>query len=472
MKNFKKAVLIIFLFAFANNIAAQPGFEKTATNFGTDANGKTTRILFIFDCSFSMYGIWSNNETRMEIAKRILSSFMDSLKPVPNLEIAFRCYGHQTSYMQHDCKDTKLEVPFGKPSENAELIKSKIKALKPTGTTPIAYTLEQCAPDFTECTNCKNVIILITDGIEECDGDPCAISIALQKKKVFLRPFIIGISDIGKFISAFSCMGKFYNVDNPVNFNGVLKKIMTEAMTQTTVQVNLNDIEKKPTETDVDMTFYEQSTGKIIYNMIHTINERGNPDTIIINPDLTYKILVHTIPPIEKQNLVIKKGIHNTIPIDAPQGFLTLKVEGSYNDKPVQAIVRKAGEMKTLNLQEFEKTEKYLVGKYDLEVLTLPRTKIANVEIKQSSTQTIKIPGSGLVDMQRPALGSGSIYLEEGGKITWIFNLRDDILNEVFFLQPGNYRIEFRRKDQKDSEKSIEKKFSVKSGSNQTIKIQ
>jgi Ca-activated chloride channel homolog len=472
LKNFKKIFFLLSIFFLSGKFYSQPNYEKSGTSFGSDGNGKTTRILFIFDCSFSMYSTWVGDESRMDIAKRLLASFMDSLKTVPDLEIAFRCYGHQTVYTQHDCKDTRLEVPFAKPSVNAEKIKTKIRTLMPTGTTPIAYTLEQCAPDFTPCDNCKNVIVLITDGVEECDGDPCAISLGLQKNKVFLRPFIVGISDIGKFVDAFSCMGKYYDVNNPANFNTVLKNIMTEAITQTTVQVNLNDITKKPTETDVDMTFYDQKTGKIVYNMIHTLNHRANPDTIIINPDLTYKMVVHTIPPVEKSNITITKGKHNTIQLDAPQGFLMMNVEGVYNNKPVLAIVRKAGEMQTLNVQEFEKAEKYIVGKYDLEILTLPRLKIENVEIKQSSTQTIKIPGAGLLYIQKPVAGSGSLYVEVNGKLTWLFNLREDLLNETFYLQPGNYRLEFRRGNLKDSEKTFEKKFSVQSGISQTIKLQ
>jgi hypothetical protein len=54
-------------------------------------------------------------------------------------------------------------------------------------------------------------------------------------------------------------MGKFYDVSNEANFKNVMNLVMTEALTQTTVQVNLNNITKKPTETDVTMTFYEQS---------------------------------------------------------------------------------------------------------------------------------------------------------------------------------------------------------------------
>jgi Ca-activated chloride channel family protein len=466
---------VLFISAFLFNLGLLSVFsqeiERESIRFGTDANGKTTRILFIYDCSFSMYSTWINNESRMDVSKRILSEFMDSLKSVPNLEIAFRCYGHLSPFQQRDCKDSRLEVPFDIPSVNSAKIKAKLSKIKPTGTTPIAYTLEKCAEDFTPCSNCKNIIILITDGVEECDGDPCAVSASLQKNNVFLRPFIIGISDISGFVNAFSCMGKFYDVNNPANFSTVLKNIMTQAITQTTVQVNLNDINKKPMETDVPMTFYDKQNSSIKYNYIHTLNSRGLPDTIVLNPDLVYDLVAHTIPPIEKKDIKITKGKHNTIVLDAPQGQLNVMVDGNHKIIPLNVVVRKSGDGKSLNVQETGTTVKYLVGKYDIEILTLPRINLNNVEITQSATKTIKIPGAGLVAVYKKSKIFGSIYVEETGKFKWVYNLNNELENEVFYLQPGNYRLEYRPESEKDSEKTVEKKFSVKSGQNLTLNL-
>lgn len=151
-------------------------------SFNSFSQTQTTRILFVFDCSFSMYGKWQTG-VKMDIAKNLLSNFMDSLKNKPNLEIALRCYGHQFPLEpQRNCEDTKLEVPFAAVNDNIPKVKAKIKTLQPMGTTPIAHSLGKSADDFTPKANCRNIIILITDGIEECDGDPCAVSLELQKK--------------------------------------------------------------------------------------------------------------------------------------------------------------------------------------------------------------------------------------------------------------------------------------------------
>jgi Ca-activated chloride channel family protein len=431
----------------------------------------TNRILFIFDDSYSMYAPWNSN-VKIEVAKKVMGEFLDSLKNMPNLELALRCYGHTTFFRpERNCKDSKLEISFADAQSNAAKIKQRIQRLEPLGTTPIAYSLGESTNDFSPCDHCRNIIILITDGIEECGGNPCQVSLELQRKGIFLRPFVIGIGLDVKFADAFACMGKFYDVSNEANFADVLKLVITEALTQTTVQVDLLDILKKPTETDVDMTFYEAGTNKVKYNYLHTINHRGNPDTLVLDPDLKYDLVVHTIPPVEKKNIAITKGKHNVIPLDAPQGYLKLDVEGSINKYYPTTIVRKGGEMKTLNVQEFGKTEKYIVGKYDLEILTLPRIHLKDVEIKQSSTNFIKIPASGGMLFSKQSNGFGSVYLDDGKTVTWVCNLNNALQNEIIYLQPGKYKAVFRTDFSKETVKTVERNFEVKAGTSGVVRL-
>jgi len=421
------------------------------------------RILFIFDDSYSMYAPW-NTEPKINVAKKVMGRFMDSIQNIPDLEIALRCYGHTTFFQPvRNCKDSKLEVPFAPASVNAQKIKKFINGLDPKGTTPIAYSIAQAEKDFSECSNCRNIIILITDGIEECEGNPCEVSALLQKKGIFIRPFVIGIGLDMKFADALGCMGKFVDVSNENNFYPVLKNVLTEALLRTTVQVNLLDIYKKPTETDVVMSFYNSESKQLLYNYVHTINNYGRPDTLVIAPDVTYDLEIHTIPKIVKKNIKIEKGKHNIISIDAPQGYLNLQIEGNINDYFPTTIVKKANDTTILNVQDFGKTERYLVGKYDLEILTLPRIYLKNVEIKQSHTNTIKIPASGSVFISKPAKGFGTIFLDNGKTLEWVCNLDYNLDMQNIYLQPGKYKLEFRYVHQKEMIKTIEKSFEIKS---------
>ncbi|MGZ4099756.1 MAG: hypothetical protein ACXVNM_12795, partial [Bacteroidia bacterium] len=120
---------------------------------------------------------------------------------------------------------------------------------------------------------------------------------------------------------------------------------------------------------------------------------------------------------------------------------------------------------------DFGKKEKYIVGKYDLEVLTLPRIEIKDVEIKQSSTNIIKIPTSGNVLFSRQNTGYGSVYLDDGKMVKWVCNLNPTLQNEIIYLQPGKYKVVFRYQFVKETIKTIERNFEVKSGVQQTIKL-
>ena len=449
----RNVLLLIFINLAFLNLKSQP----------------TNRILFIFDDSYSMYAQW-NSDIKIEVAKKIMGEFLDSLKTIPNLELALRCYGHTTFIKpERNCKDSKLEVPFGGANENAQKIKQRIKKLEPLGTTPIAYSLGECVKDFTPCNNCRNIVILITDGIEECDGNPCEISKELQKKGIFLRPFVIGVGLDVKFADVFGCMGKFYDVSNQANFKDVLNLVLTEAITQTTVEVDLLDINKHPTETNVNMTFFDSETRQVKYNYLHTINSSERPDTLILNPFKTYDLLVHTIPTIEKKNIKITQGKHNIISLDAPQGTLSLLIEGNVSKYYPTCIVRKKGEMTTINVQDFGQTEKYLIGKYDIEILTLPRIKMFDVEIKQSENNKIYVQASGNVNINKGGEGFGSIYLDDGKKVTWVCNLNPKLISEIIYLQPGNYKIEFRYDGINETIRTIEKRFTVTSKTTSNI---
>jgi len=121
---------------------------------------KLTRILFLFDASQSMYGKWES-DLKINVAKNIMFELLDSLKNTQNVEFALRVFGHTKPFPPQDCDDSRLEVAFAQ--NNIEKIKNRIRSLVPSGTTPIAYSLELAAGDFPPCEDCRNIIILITD---------------------------------------------------------------------------------------------------------------------------------------------------------------------------------------------------------------------------------------------------------------------------------------------------------------------
>lgn len=457
----KKYSLVVLFFLIALLLNAQVKKDN-------NDHIPTTRILFVFDGSQSMYAGWQS-DIKINIARKLLSKILDSLQNVENLELALRVYGHQHQYPPQVCNDTKLEVPFGK--DNAQQIKHRLKSITPKGTTPIAYALEKAGGDFTPCADCRNIIVLITDGKEECGGDPCEVSRKLQKKGLILKPFIIGI---GRNIRGdFDCVGTYFDASSEEQFQKALDVVVSQALNSTTAQVNLLDEYSKPSESNINMTFYDDFSGLPKYNFIQTLNSKGLPDTLIIDPLPVYDLVVHTIPPIRVENIKLTSGQHNTISADVPQGFLRLKTGGiSGTLKHLQCIVRKDGEMNTINVQNFETKEKYLTGKYDLEVLCLPRIYIEDVEISQSHTTTVEIPVPGIAVINKTTYGYGSLYQVTGKKLLWIYNLRENNPHqESLILQPGKYKVVFRSKYSDRAMFTIERSFIVEPGKSTNVKL-
>lgn len=429
-----------------------------------------TRILFVLDASQSMYGLWGQ-EQKMRVASRLLSNLMDSLQHVENLEVALRVYGHQFSVAagNRSCEDTKLEVPFG--GKNYSKIKTKLTEIRPTGTTPIAYSLEQTKNDFPPCANCRNIIILITDGIEECQGDPCAVALALQKNGVLLRPFVIGMGLDLETIEAFKCVGNFFETKDAASFQNVLQVVISQAMNNTSVQVNLIDGFGQPSETDVNMTFYDSFSKSVQYNYIHTMNNYGVPDTVPINPAMKYDLTVHTLPEVTKKDITINPGKHNVIAVDAPQGMLKLEMSGMNEYSDLKCLVRKHGDLNTFHVQNFEEITKYIVGDYDLEILTLPRIKVNKVNIAQSHTTKVFIADPGLATIFLPAKGIASIFVQENNTLKWIYNLSPNSTRETVILQPGSYHLVYRSVNSKKVIETKEKSFKITSGVSTQLKF-
>lgn len=449
------AVLLIFMAPVLRGQDQQTGYTPKS------------RILFIFDASNSMSAQWEGDR-KIDIAREILLEMVDSLEQIPNVEMALRVYGHQSPVPPQDCNDTKLEVPFS-PS-NASRIRQKMRFINPKGTTPIAHSLELAASDFPPCSNCRNIILLITDGVEACEGDPCLISRRLQKKGIILRPFVIGIGTDPGFRETFNCIGDYYDAPGKEQFREALHVVVTQALNATSAQVNLLDSHQRPTETDVNVVFYDRFSGVIRYNMIHTLNAKGNPDTLSLDHMSTYDVVAQTIPPVSLDSVKLVTARHNTIGMDAPQGYLHIRTSRGMAYEQVKILVRRKGEHRTINIHEMGQQERYLVGSYDLEIPIYPLMLVENVEIRQSYTTTVEIPAPGMVTFSSQHPGSGALYqLNEKGDQLWVLNLKSHVSKQSYNLQPGSYRVIFRRNDLKATDFTVVKDFSVDPGDAETI---
>src|SRR5262245_42080406 len=147
-----------------------------------------SRVEYILDVSGSMNALFGG-EKRIDAAKKSIGSMVQGI-PDGSI-VALRFYAHRVapSDKAASCKDTELVIPFG-PINKQQLI-NIVNAATPLGQTPIAFSLEQAASDFTPGADEQQTIILVSDGEESCGGDPVATAKALLAKGFKLKINVI-----------------------------------------------------------------------------------------------------------------------------------------------------------------------------------------------------------------------------------------------------------------------------------------
>jgi hypothetical protein len=126
---------------------------------------------------------------KIDVAKQVFSGLIQDLPP--DAQIAVRTYGRQQVYTRRDCHDMELLIPFGPNSPDRVL--PGVKALRPNGMTPIAASLEEASKDFAGKEGQNNIIVLLSDGEEDCNGDPCAASKLVHDAGIHLQVNVIGL---------------------------------------------------------------------------------------------------------------------------------------------------------------------------------------------------------------------------------------------------------------------------------------
>ncbi|MEM9296858.1 MAG: VWA domain-containing protein [Bacteroidota bacterium] len=427
-----------------------------------------TRILFLLDGSGSMLASWGKY-SRIEVAKELLTDLIDSLKIDPKLQLGLRVYGHIYSRQAQNCKDTRLEVGFA--TNNHQRIIDELTSITPKGTTPIAYSLEQAANDFPLATGYRNIVIIITDGIESCDGDPCSVSLSLQRKNIFLKPFIIGIGMTTDYRNEFKCIGEFYDAKDQGSFQQALQKAIVTSLEPTSVSIELLDDRDLPTESNINVSFINNFTKVPVFDFVHYRDSQGRPDSVDIDPVLTYDIIANTLPPVIKRNVRIRPGEHNVIKFNTPRGTLQLSQKGSSSYPNGVRVIIKDLKGKVINVQPMNSSEQYIAGEFQIETLTLPR-KFFKVVVKPRQTEKVTLPAPGIVNIYNISNGYGSMYeINSEGRQTWIYDLDHNQSRIALAVQPGNYKIVFRVDGAPGSKYTSTKRITVKEGLSQVVRM-
>ena len=193
-------------------------FATLFTNVVAEDN---PRAVIIFDASGSMWG-QINGKAKIEIARDALKNVVREWNP--NVELGLTVYGHRS---KGDCNDIETVIPVGKVDKN-KVIRT-VMAIKPKGKTPISRSLRKVADEI-KYTEEKATIILISDGKETCDPDPCGTAKELEKEGIDFVTHVIGFNVDKKTSQQLECIasatgGEYFSAKNAAALNKAMKVI-------------------------------------------------------------------------------------------------------------------------------------------------------------------------------------------------------------------------------------------------------
>lgn len=162
----RTAIVSLLFCLLATGLAAQPA-------------------MIVLDGSGSMWGR-TEERSRIDIARDALRGLM-SRWPAGR-PVGLVAYGHRRT---NDCADVELLRAPG--SDTAE-ITSLVQAITPRGRTPLAEAVRQAAEAL---GGEAGSVILITDGIESCHPDPCAVAQAIARSgaRIAIHTIAFAVSD-------------------------------------------------------------------------------------------------------------------------------------------------------------------------------------------------------------------------------------------------------------------------------------
>ena len=206
------AILSAGVLAISSTVAAQENGAPAQDTAPSD-------VLVVYDSSNSMWGAFSDGSRKYEAGRKALATVAKN--GIGGRRLAFRAYGHRRA---GDCRDSELVAPFSSGSDASEAIIEAANNIRPTGKTPITYSLKEGLKDL---GGGPGDILLISDGIETCDADPCELMKEWKDANVNIRVHVVGVGLNDLERTAMSCIaetsgGSYFDADSADGFETAL----------------------------------------------------------------------------------------------------------------------------------------------------------------------------------------------------------------------------------------------------------
>jgi len=182
---------------------------------------KPMRVMVILDASGSMRGRVGKMQKIIAARKAMRALLKDWDSRIP---LGLTVYGHRH---RNQCTDIQTLFPVGRV--NAATIAKTVDGIAPKGRTPITAALVHAAKALNYRKE-RTTIILISDGLETCNANPCAVARQLKGQGLDFRIHVVGLGLRQREIKALRCIsdnsgGAFFDARSA----GDLRKAMVSA---------------------------------------------------------------------------------------------------------------------------------------------------------------------------------------------------------------------------------------------------
>ncbi|MDD3756618.1 MAG: VWA domain-containing protein [Advenella sp.] len=199
------------------------------------------RAIIVFDGSGSMWG-QIDGKPKHEIARQALGNMLETVPDT--MELGLMAYGHRE---KGSCTDIEMLVTPGKNNKTAVL--QAVQNMSFLGKTPLSAAVQQAA-DALRYTEDKATVILITDGEETCQADPCALGAELKQSGVDFTAHVVGFGLSRQQGEQVACLahntgGQYFAANDAVN----LSKAMNAALEAVQTASSANAVQPEPLPT-------------------------------------------------------------------------------------------------------------------------------------------------------------------------------------------------------------------------------
>ncbi len=155
----------------------------TAVTMSFSVASAAEDVVIVYDASGSMWG-QIDGVSKIEIAREVMADLVNGWSEDTNLGLV--AYGHRS---EGDCRDIETLIEPG-PLDRASFIKA-VNTIRPKGKTPISAAVQHAA-DLLSYRDNPATVVLISDGLETCQADPCALAGQLARQGVKFTTHVVG----------------------------------------------------------------------------------------------------------------------------------------------------------------------------------------------------------------------------------------------------------------------------------------